>query len=294
MDTSRPITVLITGAYGLIGNIVYARLAVQSEAYTVYGTARLGEAEQRAKMMNFTQIPAQKLHMADLMDFAALQRAVTGMDVVIHLAADASGRKGWDSLLHNNIIGTHNVFEASRIAGVKRVVFASTNQTVFGYRDTEPYASMFAGHFNDLSPKAVRPITPTQPARPINQYAASKLLGESLAHVYAHAFGMSCIVVRIGWVTPNDQLPHENARILWCSQRDIAHLIECCVSAPERVRFDIFFGQSDNLYNLVDIQHTRDVLGYTPQDSAEERLAQNLHGTLWPEWASVAEKDRDR
>ena len=294
MDTSRPIRVLITGAYGLIGNLVYARLAAQPHAYAVYGTARPGEADQRATLMNFTPIPAQQLSMADLTDFAVLQRAVMGMDVVIHLAADPTGRKGWDSLLHNNIIGTHNVFEASRIAGVKRVVFASTNQTVFGYRDTEPYAAMFAGQFIDLAPDEVRPITPTQPARPINHYAASKLLGESLAHVYAHAFSMSCLVLRIGWVTPNDQLPHENARMLWCSQRDIAQLIERCVSAPERVRFDIFFGHSDNRYNLVDIQHTRDVLGYTPQDSAEERLAQRRHGTVWPEWASVAENERDR
>jgi nucleoside-diphosphate-sugar epimerase len=294
MDTARPITVLITGAYGLIGNLVYARLAAQSEVYTVYGTARPGEAERRRKLMNFTQIPDQQLSMADLTDVTALQRAVTGMDVVIHLAAVRVGRQGWDSLLHNNIIGTEKVFEASRIAGVKRVVFASTNQTVFGYRDTEPYAAMFAGRFADLAPDTVRPITPTQPARPINQYAASKLFGESLAHVYAHAFGMSCIVVRIGWVTPNDQLPHENARMLWCSQRDIAQLIERCVSAPESVRFDIFFGQSDNRYNLVDIQHTRDVLGYTPQDSAEERLTRKLHGAVWPEWATVAENERDQ
>jgi nucleoside-diphosphate-sugar epimerase len=294
MDTARPITVLITGAYGLIGNIVYARLAAQPDVYTVYGTVRPGEAEQRAQLMNFTAIPDERLSMADLTDVAALQRAVTGMDVVLHLAADPNGRQGWDSLLHNNIIGTENVFEACRMAGVKRVVFASTNQTVFGYRDTEPYASMFAGRFADLAPDAVRPITPTQPARPINQYAASKLFGEALAHVYAHAFGLSCIVLRIGWVTPNDQLPHPNARMLWCSHRDIAQLLERCVSAPERLRFDIFFGQSDNRYNLVDIEHTRAVLGYTPQDSAEERLAHKLHGAVWPEWASVAENDRDR
>jgi hypothetical protein len=57
--------------------------------------------------------------------------------------------------------------------------------------------------------------------------------------------------------------------MLWCSHRDIAQLVERCLQAPDSLRFDVFFGQSDNRYNLVDIQHARDVLGYAPEDSAE-------------------------
>ena len=62
------------------------------------------------------------------------------------------------------------------------------------------------------------------------------------------------------------------SRILWCSQRDIVQLIERRIGAPDSLRFDVFFGQSDNRYNLVDIQHARDVLGYAPQDKAEEHV----------------------
>lgn len=117
------------------------------------------------------------------------------------------------------------------------------------------------------------PITHTQPTRPLNFYACSKVFGEALAHMYAQAHGMSCICLRIGWVTSDDQLAHPGARMLWCSQRDIVQLVERCINAPQSLRFDVFFGQSDNLYNLVDIQHARDVLGYTPQDRAEEHMA---------------------
>jgi len=67
-------------------------------------------------------------------------------------------------------------------------------------------------------------------------------------------------------------LPGPRARILWCSQRDIVQLVERCVNAPASLRFDVFFGQSNNLYNLVDIQHAKDVLGYAPLDGAEARL----------------------
>ncbi len=113
----------------------------------------------------------------------------------------------------------------------------------------------------------------TQPARPTTYYACSKVFGEALAHMYATVHGLSCICLRIGWVTSDDKLPRPRARILWCSHRDIVQLVERCIQAPDSLRFDVFFGQSANRYNLVDIQHARDVLGYAPQDNAEDWLA---------------------
>jgi len=51
----------------------------------------------------------------DIADLDAVRRAVAGVHTVIHLAADPNGRSGWESVLANNIIGTHNVFEAARL-----------------------------------------------------------------------------------------------------------------------------------------------------------------------------------
>lgn len=268
--SSQKINVLITGANGLIGNLVYARLAMQPERYAPFGNARRRQTSDRVTDAIYTPIPDDRLRIADLTDFAGMQRAIEGMDVVVHMAADASGHSGYESVLNNNIIGSRNVFEASQLAGVKRVIFASTNQVVFGYRDTEPYKFLFALRFDEVDPKLIKPITHDQPTRPLNDYAASKVYGEALAHMYAQVHGMSCIALRIGWVTHDDELPHPAGRFLWCSKRDIVQLVMKSIEAPASLRFDVFFGQSNNPYNLVDIEHPRRVLGYEPQDNIED------------------------
>lgn len=279
--SSQQTNVLITGANGLIGNLVYAHLASQPQRYSSFGNARRREPSDRVTDAIYTPISDDRLRIADLTDFEAMKRAIEGMDVVVHMAADASGHSGYDSVLNNNIIGTYNVFEASRLAGVKRVIFASTNQVVFGYRDTEPYKSLFALRFDEVDPKTIKPITHDQPARPLNDYAASKVYGEALAHQYASAHGLSCIALRIGWVTHDDDLLHPSARFTWCSQRDIVQLVMRCIEAPASLRFDVFFGQSNNPYNLVDIEHPRQVLGYEPQDSVEDRWREFKDGRPW-------------
>jgi len=265
--------VLITGANGLIGNLAYARLAAQPETYDVYAMLRTPQPSARAAPIEFHEIPAERQRPADLQDFAAVQRAVDGMDVVVHLAADPNGNSGWTSVLNNNIVGAHHIFEACRLAGVRRVVYGSTNQVVFGYRADEPFRSIMAGRLDGNAAEPLQRIDHTQPPRPLNFYACSKVFGEALAHMYAYTHGLSCLCLRIGWVVGDDRLPGPHAQPLWCSQRDIVQLIERCILAPDSLRFDVFFGQSDNRYNLVDIRHARDVLGYVPEDRAEDQPA---------------------
>jgi nucleoside-diphosphate-sugar epimerase len=275
MDRNTPqqkINVLITGALGLVGNVAYQHLTAQPDRYEVYGTARRIVPSSRAETMTFAPVPAERLRVANLTDFEATRAAVEGMDVVVHMAADPNGNAAWESVLNNNIIASYNVFEACRQAGVKRVIYASTNMVVFGYLGSEPYKSSLAKGLDNIASAEFPPVLHSQPTRPTTYYACSKVFGESLAHMYAQVHSMSCICLRIGWVTSDDQLPGPRARILWCSQRDIAQLLERCINAPDSLRFDVFFGQSANQYNLVDIQHARDVLGYAPQDSAEERM----------------------
>ena len=102
------------------------------------------------------------------------------------------------------------------------------------------------------------------PTRPLNLYASSKVWGEGLAHTYAYRHGMSCLCLRIGWVVSEDRPPMPRAITEWCSQRDIAQLVHRCVDAPDNLRFDIFYGLSNNRYGWVDIEHARQVLGYKP------------------------------
>jgi nucleoside-diphosphate-sugar epimerase len=264
------IKVLVTGAYGLIGNAVFAHLASQPGRYEPFGMVRRMQPSQRTQGFSVHPIPPEKLRIADLIDLQEVHKAVEGIDVVVHLAADPDGRSGWESVRDNNLSGTYHLFEACRIAGVRRVIFASTNQVIFGYKDQEPYKALFEERYEDVKPADIQPIDHTMPVRPLNLYASSKVWGESLAHQYAMNTRMSCLVLRIGWVVAEDRPPQKRwGRFLWCSQRDIVQLIERSILAPDDLRFDIFFGHSDNLYRLVDLDHARAVIGYQPQDRAE-------------------------
>lgn len=256
--------VLITGVNGLVGNVIYRKLLESPEAYDVYGLSRRHVASDR--IQDIREVPEDKFRLADLADFDAIQSAVEGMDVIVHMAADPSGEHGWESLLNSNLIGAYNVFEASRLAGVKRVIFASSVQVSFGYRDMEPYKTLFEARYNEVSPDAIPPVTHAMPNRPLNLYAASKAWGEALAHVYAYRHGMSCIALRIGWVLDEDTVPSAWGEAVFCSKRDIAQIVKDCIDAPDSVRFDIFYGMSDNRYRWVDIEHASEVLGYVAKD----------------------------
>ena len=204
---ANPKRVLVTGVHGLIGSRIYARLAAQPERFAVYGLDRSPLPAPRIAALGASPIAAERLRLADISDLAAVAAAMAGMETVIHLAADPNGRAGWESVLANNIVGTHNLFEAAQQVGVQRVIFASTNQVVFGYRAEAPYQALLDGPVGAVDPAAMPRIGHTWPTRPLNDYACSKIFGEALAHVYANSHGLSCLVVRIGWVTPDDRLP---------------------------------------------------------------------------------------
>ena len=263
--------ILITGANGLIGGAVYRHLVSQPDRYDVWGLARRRDASTRVADGAAVAIPDDRFVLSDLSDLDTLAAAFQGISCVVHMAADPSGSRGWESLLSSNIVGNYNVFEACRLAGVKRIVFASTIQAGLGYRREEPYLSIAEGRFNDL-PDSVPTVTTDLPARPLNIYSSTKVWSEGLARAYADSHGLSCLGIRIGWVVAEDKLPRPASADIWCSQRDIVNLIECCVNAPDDVRYEVFYGMSDNKYRWVDLENARRAVGYVPQDRAEDRL----------------------
>lgn len=262
--------ILITGVYGLIGNVIYRDLIRTPEAYDVYGLARRCASSERIPEDQTALLPEDHFHLTNLTDFDGVQRAVSGMDVVVHMAADPSGNRGFESILQSNLIGAYHIFEACRLEGVKRVIYASSIQVSFGYWDTEPYKTLSEARFDDVE-EPIPQVTVDMPTRPLNLYASSKVWGEALAHTYAYRHGLSCLCLRIGWVVSEDRPPIPRAIPEWCSQRDIAQLVHRCVDAPDTLRFDVFYSLSHNRYGWVDIEHARQVLGFTPLDSAEDQ-----------------------
>lgn len=266
-----PLKVMVTGVYGLIAGAIYNHLQAMPERYDVYALARRREFSERVPQGRTLDIPEDKFVLSDLSDLAQVTEALRGMDVVVHMAADASGQRGWESLLASNIIGAYHILEGCRQAGVRRAILASSIQVSLGYRTVDYRQPIPEERCAEVLGNLPR-VTHEWPVRPPTLYACTKVWAEALARYYADVHGLSCICLRIGWVTTDDRPPRPDVADIWCSQRDIVQLVERCINAPQEVRFDIFFGVSESRWRWVDIEHARQVVGYVPQDRAEERL----------------------
>ena len=246
-------TVLITGMSGLIGGIARRQL---QEDYSL-------------RALNRSRIADVDCHCADIGDLDAILPAFAGVDTVVHLAAVVSLEATWETVLHSNIIGTYNTFEASRRSGVRRIVFANAGATIAGWERDQPYKALAEGRY-DEAPATWPMLTRETPIRPTGLYGCSKAWGEALARHFVDSSELSVICLRIGAVPAEDRPRNARDFSIWCSHRDLARLIQLCVDAPDSLRFDTFFALSNNKWGYRDLQHSRNVLGYEPQDEAED------------------------
>jgi nucleoside-diphosphate-sugar epimerase len=106
--------------------------------------------------------------------------------------------------------------------------------------------------------------------RPLGLYGCSKVWGEALARHYTDTSDLSILCLRIGAVNAEDRPQQVRGFSVWCSQRDIVQMIERCIDAPDSLRFDIFYVLSNNRWGYRDLEHARQVIGFVPQDAAEE------------------------
>ena len=126
--------VLITGMSGLIGGILRRHLE------------ELGGYELSA--LNRRPVEGVKTIQADIADLDAIKPAFEGIDVVVHLAAHVQNEP-FEDIVNASIVGLYNVFEAVRLAGVKRVVYASSGASVRGWERVPPYDAMVEGRYED-------------------------------------------------------------------------------------------------------------------------------------------------
>lgn len=240
MSTAKK-RVLITGAAGRIGSSLAEQLRDRYDLRLHY---------HRTVPEN---PPSADWVRADITNYDDIAPALAGMDAVVHMAADPSTSATWDSVRDGNIIGGYNVFEAARRAGVRKVVFASTNH-VMGMYDRDRQWPVYAD----------------QPVRPDSLYGVSKAFGEALGRYYSDQYGLSVICLRIGWFLPE---PHDSiARWMWLSPRDGAQVTWRAVESD--LPFGIFYAISANSGRHWDITDTMERLGYRPEDDAERWLAE--------------------
>ena len=261
--------VLITGVYGLIAGAAYHYFSSRPDLYETYALARRRHLSVRVPEGWSIEIPDDRFFQSDLSNLEELTKIVQGMDVVVHMAAEPGPEAPWERVLASNIAGAYNMFEACRLAGVKRIVYASTIMVSWGYLNVEPFKSIMEGRYADV-PTPWPMVTHELPTCPRDHYACSKVFGEAVAQTYAYRHGLSCLCVRIGSVHGIDRPTNVENQAIWCSLRDIVQLFECCVNAPESLHFDIFYGISDNRWGWLDIDHARQMVGYAPQDHGED------------------------
>jgi UDP-glucose 4-epimerase len=164
---------LLTGGCGFIGANLAPMLRSRGHEVRILDNLSRGRVEflDDASAYQFVQV--------DVRDEPAVQAACTDRDAVIHLAAFGSVVESVASPMENfqiNVEGTFKVLNASRLAGVKRVVFASTGGALIG--------------------NATPPVNETSVPRPISPYGASKLACEGYCCAFAEAYGMSVTALR--------------------------------------------------------------------------------------------------
>jgi NAD+ dependent glucose-6-phosphate dehydrogenase len=246
--------VLVTGASGLIGQLVITRLG---DRYDFSGLSR----------RPLDGIPYTR---ASITDFDAVRGACVGMDMVLHLAAETQDYDDWDKVVATTMGGTLNVFRAAQEAGVKRVVFASAGSTMLGYQfDPASTYARLADNKLQRMPDEARMILHTDPPRPADFYSVGKLFGEHTGRLFSDRYGMSVLVIRVGAVLPDDKPTIVRELPGYLSHRDLVSVIDKCLSAPEEMRYDVFHAVSDNARRWRDIDHTRKVLGWEPLDSSD-------------------------
>jgi nucleoside-diphosphate-sugar epimerase len=148
------VKVVVTGASGKAGRAVVRELA--DHGREVLAVDVLAPAEPQARFL-----------LADLTDFGQTVECLGGVDAVVHLAAIPAPNIHTESAtFRTNMLSTYNVFEAARLLGLGRVVWASS-ETILGL----PF---------EREPPAYAPIDEEHPPRPESSYALSKLLAEEL------------------------------------------------------------------------------------------------------------------
>lgn len=211
---------------------------------------------------------------ADVRDLGELERTFAGCETVVHLAGVVAVEASWDDVYGPNMQGTYNAFEAARRAGVKRVIFASSNHAV-GMYEVDNVPHVYEPNFGTV-------LTAETPYRPDSLYGVWKAFGEALGRYYSDVFGLQVTCVRIGSITTADDprhpsvanssgwLPLTDAQkfaryaATWMSQRDFARLIRAILARD--VAFAIVYGVGDNATRFWDLEAGRALFAFWPKD----------------------------
>jgi nucleoside-diphosphate-sugar epimerase len=244
---------MITGAAGVVGTVLRRGLG---DRYEIVGIDRASRGGTNVRRL-------------DMRRPRGLDALLAGVDAVVDLAASPSVSTPWHDVWKNNIPATMNAFEAAGRAGVRRVVFASSNHVTGMYERDPPYASIVAGAYTGLDSSETPLIGPSWPIRPDCPYALGKVLGEAAARHYSDDYGLSALCLRIGSVNVENRPLKPRHFATFLTHDDLVRLVESALNAPESVRYGVYYGVSRNHWRFWDVANAQVDLGYQPYDDAE-------------------------
>ncbi|MCP2355830.1 uronate dehydrogenase [Nonomuraea thailandensis] len=225
-------TVVLTGAAGSVGSVLREPLRRRLRRLVSVDRAPLTAAG-----------PGEEVRRAELGGAGDVRPLVEGADAVVHLAG-LPDEAPLPELLEANVLGTHHVLEAARLAGVRRVVLASSNRLTGCY-------------------PAAQAVSAELPPRPDGVYGVSKVAVEALGRLYADKFGLEVVCLRIGSLEPEPSEPRHLAT--WLSPRDCAGFVWAALTRPG-VTFTAAYAVSANTRRFWELDAG---LGYQPLDDAE-------------------------
>jgi uronate dehydrogenase len=225
---------LLTGAAGNLGKELRPRLKAYCDVLRLSHRSPIGEPGAGEEIM-----------VAALEDKDQVHALLKGVDAVVHMGG-VSTEQPWEQILAGNIMGAVNLYEAARLQGVKRIIFASSNHVTGFYRQDEV-------------------ITPNTAPKPDSFYGLSKAFGEDVAQMYWDRWGIETVSLRIGSSFPEPK----DRRMLatWMSYDDLERLVVAALTAPI-VGHSVIYGVSDNRTSWWDNTPARHI-GYRPQDSSD-------------------------
>ena len=236
--------IVLTGAAGRLGS--YLReplLAMADELVSTDIVEDFGKVLDRETYVK-----------ADLARFDEMTDVLQGADMVVHFGA-IGDEAPFDDILQANIIGAYNVWEAARVNGLRRVVYASSIHAVGMHARTEC-------------------IGTDVPHRPDTFYGLAKCFAEDLGSLYWDKYQMESVCLRI---LSCAQVTNARALGSWLSYDDLIQLVERSIDTPT-TKFTIIYGVSNNDRAPVNNDNAR-FLGYRPRDNAEQFAEQILAET---------------
>jgi uronate dehydrogenase len=236
MDFSSKISrLLLTGAAGGLGKVLRESLKPFAQTLRLSDIAAISPAQT-----------GEEIVPCDLADKAAVNALLEGCDAVVHMGG-ISTEHPFEQILEANIKGVFHLYEAARVHGIKRVVFASSNHVIGFHKQGEVIDADCA-------------------KRPDGYYGLSKSFGEDLSRFYFDRYDIETACLRIGSSFP--EAKDRRMLITWLSYRDLTELIRCCLFAP-KLGHTIVYGASDNRDTWWDNALAAH-LGFKPQDNSEQ------------------------